>query len=79
MKLSTVALAAVALALSAQAARAEDYPSRPIHIIVPYTPGASTDLLARTWRCANDARVDNRASLGGATVRSARCRLPTLA
>jgi len=26
---------------------AEDYPSRPIHIVVPYGPGASTDLLAR--------------------------------
>src|SRR5947207_14573112 len=41
-----LAIAALALPLSATAA--DDYPgSRPIHIIVPYTPGASTDLLAR--------------------------------
>ena len=47
MKFSGLALATVTLALSATALRAEDYPSRPVHIIVPYTPGASTDLLAR--------------------------------
>jgi tripartite-type tricarboxylate transporter receptor subunit TctC len=40
-------LAITLLALAASAARSDDYPSRPIHIIVPYTPGASTDLLAR--------------------------------
>jgi tripartite-type tricarboxylate transporter receptor subunit TctC len=47
MKVSRLALAALFAALSATALRAEDYPSRPVHIIVPYTPGASTDLLAR--------------------------------
>ena len=47
MTFSRLALATLLLALSATALRAEDYPSRPVHIIVPYTPGASTDLLAR--------------------------------
>jgi tripartite-type tricarboxylate transporter receptor subunit TctC len=47
MKFSRLALATIVLALSATAVCAEDYPSRPVHIIVPYTPGASTDLLAR--------------------------------
>ena len=28
-------------------ARAEDYPTRPVHVIVPYAPGGSGDLLAR--------------------------------
>src|SRR5258708_8257509 len=26
---------------------AQDYPSRPIHIIVPYTPGTGADILSR--------------------------------
>jgi len=29
------------------AARADDYPNRPITIVVPYTPGGSTEILAR--------------------------------
>ena len=32
---------------AAPAARAEDYPTRPITIIVPYTPGGSTEILTR--------------------------------
>jgi tripartite-type tricarboxylate transporter receptor subunit TctC len=41
-------LAAIAFAVIAGAAAAQPFPSRPIRIIVPYPPGALTDLLGRT-------------------------------
>src|SRR3954464_2370314 len=33
--------------LCAGAAAAQDYPSRPLHVIVPYTPGTGADILSR--------------------------------
>ena len=45
---STVALACALLALPAlRAIGAEEYPNRPVTIVVPFPPGASNDLLAR--------------------------------
>jgi tripartite-type tricarboxylate transporter receptor subunit TctC len=40
---ATAALAAVA----ANPAVAQDWPSRPVHIVVPYTPGTGADILSR--------------------------------
>jgi tripartite-type tricarboxylate transporter receptor subunit TctC len=40
-------LAIATLALTAGIAGATDYPSKPIHWIVPYPPGGTTDVLAR--------------------------------
>jgi tripartite-type tricarboxylate transporter receptor subunit TctC len=37
----------VALIASIAVAHAEDYPSRPIHLVVPYTPGGGADSVAR--------------------------------
>jgi tripartite-type tricarboxylate transporter receptor subunit TctC len=43
---------AVAFAAAAAPAGAQDYPSRPITIVVPQAPAASSDLLARTLASA---------------------------
>jgi tripartite-type tricarboxylate transporter receptor subunit TctC len=38
---------ALLFALAASAAGAQDWPSRPVHIVVPYTPGTGADILSR--------------------------------
>ena len=71
-KLYGVALAfAVAAASSLSAAQAQDYPAKPVRMILPFAPGGSTDLIARlvagqlTERLGKQFSVDNRAGAGG--------------
>jgi tripartite-type tricarboxylate transporter receptor subunit TctC len=64
-------LLSAALALGLGVAHAQDYPSRPIKIIVPYPPGGSADLVPRAFVEALHARwgqpvlVENRPGAGG--------------
>jgi len=68
----TTCTALLALAFAAGAAfAAEPYPSRPMRMLVPFTPGSQTDILAR-WigekiaeKSGYQVVVDNRPSAGG--------------
>jgi tripartite-type tricarboxylate transporter receptor subunit TctC len=66
-----VLLIGIALAVPATIARAQNFPERPIRLIVAFTPGGATDVLAR--QIANDLKealgqpvvVDNRPGANG--------------
>src|SRR5215471_21488694 len=59
------------LAAAAPARAAEDYPARPIHLIIPFPPGGSNDVVGRVFANALSERlgqtlvVENRAGAGG--------------
>src|SRR5712675_416126 len=61
----------LALSVSVAPALAQDYPTRPVTMVVGYTPGATSDLVARTigerlnaaW--GQSVIVDNRSGVGG--------------
>jgi tripartite-type tricarboxylate transporter receptor subunit TctC len=64
-------LAAVALLATTVAAAAQDYPSRPITLIVPYSAGGGNDLMARTAAekmskaLGQQIVIENRGGAGG--------------
>jgi len=70
-QLQALLLAAFALLLAAGGAVAQDYPSRPIRLIIPFPPGGSNDVVGRmiaaklSDQLGKQVVVDNRAGAGG--------------
>eukprot|EP01035_Chromulina_nebulosa_P013380 gene13380-biopygen11352 len=68
---TTLALASLAMVLPASGHAQAPYPNKPIHIVVPFAPGGSTDVLARrlgekfTADWGQPVVVDNRPGAGG--------------
>src|ERR1700676_5496023 len=71
MKTLLATLATLALAVMAAPGAAQDYPSRPITLIVPYTAGGGNDLMARTAAekmskaLGQQIVIENRGGAGG--------------
>src|SRR5215467_5763792 len=71
MRRSWICVAAFAACLVSNAALAQSWPSKPIRVIVPFTPGSATDIMARTVtqrlseQLGQPFVVENRPGAGG--------------
>jgi tripartite-type tricarboxylate transporter receptor subunit TctC len=71
MRPALATAAAVAIALAAGLAQAQDYPNKPIRMIVPYPPGGGTDVVARILNeklspeLGQPIVIDNKGGAGG--------------
>ncbi|HYC44720.1 MAG TPA: tripartite tricarboxylate transporter substrate binding protein [Burkholderiales bacterium] len=81
-RLQSAATAACVLAAFAAPVAAQNYPSKPIRVIVPYATGGATDLIARLvgqkWneRFGQPVLVDNRTGAGGVIGADAAAKAP---
>ena len=71
MRLARLAVLALLPIAWAGAALSQGYPSKPVHVVVPFTAGSATDILARTFGqklaeiWSQSVIVDNRPGAGG--------------
>lgn len=70
-KVATALIATTVFGASAAAIAQQDYPTKPLRLVVPFTPGGSTDILARvigqklTEAWGKQVIIDNRPGAGG--------------
>src|SRR5687768_3887571 len=71
MRILLRALVAAALAMCTLAANAQQYPARPVRVLIPFPPGGPTDIIGRmvadilTKHYSVQFVPDNRAGAGG--------------
>jgi tripartite-type tricarboxylate transporter receptor subunit TctC len=82
MVLAFLVPAALAPALRAQAPETSAYPTKPVHILVPFSPGGAVDIVARTLgdelskRWSATIVTDNRPGAGGTIAADAVAKAP---
>lgn len=70
-KVATALIATTVFGASTAAIAQQDYPTKPLRLVVPFTPGGSTDILARvigqklTEAWGKQVIIDNRPGAGG--------------
>jgi tripartite-type tricarboxylate transporter receptor subunit TctC len=81
-RLAVAALGIVAAAAAPLAVQAQDFPTQPVKIVVPFPPGGTTDILARQLakelqdRWAKPVVVENRAGASGTIFSEQLARMP---